>query len=485
MWTKGKAVMAKQEVPSDTASQDVRIKELTIENGRLFEQLHVVQEELEKYYHKLKEYEQHKDTTVASSYLSLASFDPQLSEALAENQKLRALVAQQKIALLVETKNSLPSRLGDLLIKGVSSTGAFIALPGKLRKMWKAFEQTTPPAELGGKTFQKVIDAYSAKGASEVENLLDSVFIAPNMRANAYTALARHLMVIDVQKAAVFARLAYEADPRPYRFKWLAFRMHDADDAVTAEAMLDMLPADIPMSESEERQAMRIHYESAQLRKSNAEKDAPVRERKKEENHKVILLTQQIEKHQREEDQLRQRHKELQELADTQQVDLMAALASMAEQKKFVERRDEEIETLNSIRVELQTLADSYKVEIDTLQARLSEQGVLVENQKNEIAKLKLEAEVNSIYTSEQKEKILQLESVKSNMNSEYASLQKKYFETQIELKSNLEKQISLAHEKANYVIRIHGLQKNTDQYLNLSGKMDKILDIVMDSKGK
>ena len=41
--------MAKQEVPSDTASQDVRIKELTIENGRLFEQLHVVQEELEKY----------------------------------------------------------------------------------------------------------------------------------------------------------------------------------------------------------------------------------------------------------------------------------------------------------------------------------------------------------------------------------------------------------------------------------------------------
>lgn len=366
--------MTKQEMSSEAANQDARIKELTDENELLFEQLHVVQEELEKYYHKLKECEQSKGTAVASSSLPLDSFEPRLPEALAENQKLRALVAQQKIALRVETQNSLPSRLGDMLIKGVSSTGAFLALPGNLRKMWKALERTTPPAELGGKSFQKIIDVYGAGGADAVEKLLDSVFIAPNMRANAYTALARHLMIIDVQKAAAFARLAYEADPRPYRFKWLAFRMHDADDAVTAEAMLEMLPADIPMSESEQRQVLRIRHESTQSRKNNAEKDASVRERKNEVNHKIALLTQQIEKHQREENQLRQRHKELQELADTRQVDLMASQASIAEQKKLVERRDEEIGTLNSIRDELQALADSYRIEADTLQVRLTEQ---------------------------------------------------------------------------------------------------------------
>lgn len=366
--------MTKQEMSSEAANQDARIKELTDENELLFEQLHVVQEELEKYYHKLKECEQSKGTAVASSSLPLDSFEPRLPEALAENQKLRALVAQQKIALRVETQNSLPSRLGDMLIKGVSSTGAFLALPGNLRKMWKALERTTPPAELGGKSFQKIIDVYGSGGADAVEKLLDSVFIAPNMRANAYTALARHLMIIDVQKAAAFARLAYEADPRPYRFKWLAFRMHDADDAVTAEAMLEMLPADIPMSESEQRQVLRIRHESTQSRKNNAEKDASVRERKNEVNHKIALLTQQIEKHQREENQLRQRHKELQELADTRQVDLMASQASIAEQKKLVERRDEEIGTLNSIRDELQALADSYRIEADTLQVRLTEQ---------------------------------------------------------------------------------------------------------------
>lgn len=366
--------MTKQEMSFDAADQDARIKELTDENELLFEQLHVVQEELEKYYHKLKECEQRKGAAVASSPRSLASLDPRLSETLAENQKLRTLVAQQKLALRVETQNSLPSRLGDMLIKGVSSTGAFLALPGRLRKMWKALEQTTPPSELGGKSFQKVIDAYSAGGVEAVEKLLDSVFIAPNMRANAYTALARHLMLIDVQKAAEFARLAYETDPRPYRLKWLAFRIHDADEVVTAEAMLDMLPADIPMSESEQRQVLRIRHESKQLRKNNAEKDASVRERKNEVNHKIVLLTQQIEKHQREENQLRHRHKELQELADIRQVDLMASQASIVEQKKLVERRDEEIGTLNSIRDELQALADSYRIEADTLQVRLTEQ---------------------------------------------------------------------------------------------------------------
>ena len=196
--------MAGQEISLDVVGQEARIKELSEENELLFEQLHVVQEELEKYYLKLKECEQSKGTVAVAA--PSASLDPQLPETLAENQKLRALVAQQTLALRVETQNSLPSRLGDMLIKGVSSTGAFFALPGRLRKMWKALERTNPPAELGGKSFQKVIDAYGAGGVDAVEKLLDSVFIAPTMRANAYTALARQLMPSDAKKAAAIAR---------------------------------------------------------------------------------------------------------------------------------------------------------------------------------------------------------------------------------------------------------------------------------------
>ena len=380
--------MTKQEMSSDAANQDARIKELTDENELLFEQLHVVQEELEKYYHKLKECEQSKGTAVASSSLPLDSFEPRLPEALAENQKLRALVAQQKIALRVETQNSLPSRLGDMLIKGVSSTRAFLALPGNLRKMWKALERTTPPAELGGKSFQKILDVYGAGGADAVEKLLDSVFIAPNMRANAYTALARHLMIIDGQKAAAFAHLAYEADPRPYRFKWLAFRMHDADDVVTAEAMLDMLPADIPMSESEQRQVLRIRHESTQLRKKNAEKDADVQKQKNSENQNIVQLTRQVEEWRCEAERLRQQQKELQNIADDRHADLKATQAHLAEQKELTERRDAEVVVLSTAQADLQARADGYKAEIDALQASLAEQKAFAESRDVEIAAL-------------------------------------------------------------------------------------------------
>ena len=372
--------MAGQEIPLDAAGQEARIKELSEENELLFEQLHVVQEELEKYYLKLKECEQRKGAAAVAA--PSASFDPRLPETLAENQKLRALVAQQTLALRVETQNSLPSRLGDMLIKGVSSTGAFFALPGRLRKMWKALERTTPPAELGGKSFQKVIDAYGAGGVDAVEKVLDSVFIAPTMRANAYTALARQLMPSDAKKAAAIARLAWETDPRPYRLKWLAFRMHDADDAVTAEAMLELLPADIPMSESEQRQVMRIRQDSAYLRKKKAESDAGVQKQKNAENQKIAQLTKQAEEQRREADRLRQQQKEAQKLAETRQADLKALQSRLTEQEALAANRAEEIGALKAAQAELQALADGHKAEANALQARLTEQEGLATNRK-------------------------------------------------------------------------------------------------------
>ena len=236
--------MAVQETPQSADAREARIRELTEENGLLFEQLHVVQEELEKYHHKLKECEQRKGTVTGTQ---AGAGTPEPAAILAENQKLQALVEQQRIALGIETQNSLPSRLGNMFIAGAGSAGSILKLLCKLRTLWKALDKTVPPAELGGKTFQKVIDAHTEGGPEAVETLLDSVFIASPMRANAYTALARHLMPLDVKQTADNARLAWETDPRPYRLKWLAFRLHDAGDAITAEALLDMLPADIPM----------------------------------------------------------------------------------------------------------------------------------------------------------------------------------------------------------------------------------------------
>ena len=140
--------MATQETPQDTEDKDARIKELTEENELLFEQLHVVQEELEKYYHKLKDCEQRKGSG-ADAGSSVVVIPPQASEALAENLKLRALVAQQQAALQVESTNSLAARLGEMLLAGSAPQARLIALPVRLRRMWKALTRPCPRPRWG------------------------------------------------------------------------------------------------------------------------------------------------------------------------------------------------------------------------------------------------------------------------------------------------------------------------------------------------
>lgn len=356
--------MAVQETTQGADAKDARIKELTEENELLFEQLHVVQEELEKYYHKLKECEQRKGSG-ASDDGSVAVIPPQANEALAENLKLRALVMQQQAALQVESTNSLAARLGEILIKGVSSAGAFIALPLKLRQMWKALDQTVPPAALGGKSFQKVLNAHAAGGSEAVEKLLDSVFLSPVMRANAYTALARQVMLTDAHQAADLARLAWETDPRPYRLKWLAFRLHEADDAINAEALLDMLPDDISMSDSEERQAARLRQEAKRERAQQAQKmmkasqseagqlqaamaklKQAAEESKKQQEALAAQLSKQREEHKQELARLNSQLPELKKAADQARQEAARAREAQAALQRQMEAQKKESDAL-------------------------------------------------------------------------------------------------------------------------------------------
>lgn len=356
--------MATQETPQDTEDKDARIKELTEENELLFEQLHVVQEELEKYYHKLKDCEQRKGSG-ADAGSSVVVIPPQASEALAENLKLRALVAQQQAALQVESTNSLAARLGEMLLKGVSSAGSLIALPVRLRRMWKALDQTVPPAALGGKSFQKVLDAHAAGGNEAVEKLLDSVFLSPVMRANAYTTLARQVMLTDARQAADLARLAWETDPRPYRLKWLAFRLHEADDAINAEALLDMLPADISMSDSEERQAARLRQEAKRERARQAQKATEAsrteamqlqvtmaklkqaaEESKKQQEASTAQLNKQREEHKQELARLNSQLTELKKAADQARQDAARAREAQAALQRQMDAQKKESDAL-------------------------------------------------------------------------------------------------------------------------------------------
>ena len=238
---------------SNPQDNELLIKELLYENKVLLEQLNYIQEKIENDYTCF-------DKEIKSN--NIVIIPEQAKNALKENIKLRAQVIQQQIALQIERQNSITSRLGITLIKSVDSIRNILALPFKLYKIWKSIDRTTPPTALGGIGFQKVLDAYNVGQIDAVENLLNSIFISSVMRANAYTALARHLMCSDINQVAKLARMAWETDPRPYRLKWLAFRLHEAGDFINAEAILSMLPSDISLTNSEKKHLERIKQDS-------------------------------------------------------------------------------------------------------------------------------------------------------------------------------------------------------------------------------
>lgn len=196
--------------------------------------------------------------------------DAELPDLLAENHRLQALVAVQKQVRELETENALNVRLGNLLIDAADAPRNLLAAPGRLLRIWYQSSRQTPPEALGGKDFGKVIAAWESGGFAEVELLLAKVPASATMQANAWTVLARRLMEKNRGQAAEAARRAYVLDPKPFRLKWLAFRLHETGRLVEAEAMLALLPADTPFSESDQAQATRLRRDARRLREREA-----------------------------------------------------------------------------------------------------------------------------------------------------------------------------------------------------------------------
>ena len=239
------------------------------ENKFLLDQLHIVQVELEKLYGSKKEYDKNQLYSLDGVLVEIPN---EVNSILIDNIKLRTQVNLQLTALKIEKHNTLSARLGEILIKGSTSSSEILKIPLKLFKIWRALNKHEPPTALG-KNFENVINEYSKGGITAVEKLFESNFISSVMQANAYTTLARYVKDTDKQECVILAKKAWETDPQLYRLKWLAFRLHEASDTVTADVILDMLPQNIIIKDSEKRHAQRIKDESLYIRTEEAKKE--------------------------------------------------------------------------------------------------------------------------------------------------------------------------------------------------------------------
>ncbi len=237
------------------------VKELTEENEMLFEQLHIVQEELEKYYYKLKDAEKKAVVPMVAGSDGIAEVK-QISDAYCKHLEKSIEIAN--VLRFSEIHNSLQYRIGNAIIK-LRNSG--ILAPLNLWGVLSFFSKTKVPSSLGEKDFIKVIEAYEKGKDKAVKDLLNEVKITSIVKADAYTALAKHYQYRDLSTCVKFAGMAYKTDPQAYRLKWWLLRLDDRGDYNTACALVGLLPTDTPMKDVEKAKIDPIRHKTEQLLK--------------------------------------------------------------------------------------------------------------------------------------------------------------------------------------------------------------------------
>ena len=242
------------------------LQTLEADNRLLFDQLQVVQEELERLHCQPKVMSSH----IPFRSVQIVHVDDYLIKVLAENLRHQALLKAQTAVHDLQARYALSGQLGDILIKGTRSTGALFAVPGRLHQAWRQSRRVVPPAALGGKSFDRVIQAYQQGGDEQVQSLLEHASVSSAVQASAWTAVARTLTSIEPATAAALAHRAFALEPRGFRQKWLAFRLHEAGELLEAEALFTLLPPEVQVTDSEARQRDRMLTEASQYREMQA-----------------------------------------------------------------------------------------------------------------------------------------------------------------------------------------------------------------------
>jgi len=390
--------MTKVEDCSIAVTTETPDADLQEENLLLFNQLHVVQEELER----LHERGAGPGGQALAGRLTIDWVDDEWPELMAENLRYRSVLEAQQEVHRIAAQHTLASKLGEILIQGTASPAALLAVPGKLHKAWRAAKEQTPPDELGGKGFDKLLAAYREGGLAAADALLDRLSLSASMQANALTALARNLMHQEPARSAELARRAYASEPRPYRLKWLAFRLHEAGELLEAAALLEVLPANLHFSDSELRHAERMRREAARVRLQQAKEKCAFAERRAEVEHQISSLSQardeqaalaaqrleEIEALTQAHNRLTHEHAALRTRSEELQTKVAALSAARDEQATLALLRLREIATLQRAHSQLEDEHSALQARMAALGQAHDEQSALAAQRLGEIAGL-------------------------------------------------------------------------------------------------
>ncbi|WP_198015317.1 glycosyltransferase [Nitratidesulfovibrio termitidis] len=189
---------------------------------------------------------------LATTVLDRDALAAELACSVAELKRLTSIQRVQAQMLPLEMSNSLSCRLGQAVLDCCISPVAVMKLPYILWKIWRDVIRPCQRKDHNKDLCGAVVNAYIKSGFDGVDALLVRGGFGRTMKAHAFTELARYQMACcDTASAAQSARRAYEVDPRPFRRKWMAFRLADDGDVLQADALLGSLPTELTFSPSE------------------------------------------------------------------------------------------------------------------------------------------------------------------------------------------------------------------------------------------
>jgi len=150
------------------------------------------------------------------------------------------------------TRGTISFRLGRAFLDASNSISGAIALPRRilaLHRETKKREQARGPSYVPeadiGLDGRRLIDRLHAGGVAAARRLIDELANGDDRRRAALLSeLSRIATALDPKGALAAAEQAYQADPRPFRAKWLAFQLarHGAIDRPAG--LLEGLPLD-------------------------------------------------------------------------------------------------------------------------------------------------------------------------------------------------------------------------------------------------
>ena len=181
----------------------------------------------------------------------------------ASAQHERTIAAYE--ARLCQLQDSPAYLLGDMLIQAWRKPGRWLGLPRALLALRHA-TLANPPVSAPPDTPEPALaeaepcaePAPQCNAEQARKKALQEERRARVAQADAHVAQARALRQSDPVAAARAAQSAHEADPQPWRAKWLAFRLYDAGELARPAALLAGLPQDVGLSGSESTRAQQI-----------------------------------------------------------------------------------------------------------------------------------------------------------------------------------------------------------------------------------